>query len=246
VKYPPISIAMPFWNRPTELARSRQAYDTVYPDLDIEFSIADDGSTPPLVQTQDPKVRLISMPPKARAMNPCVPINRAVRNCTRDIIVLTNPEVVHTEPVLHRMIEALEWPNDYVMTGCRNAPYSYRQGLALKKGEGEWIAGPEAPRAPVGGRQPIPPGTTLHFCVMFHRELFERAGGFDEEYRNGSGCEDNDWLWRLWALGDVNFKFVPGETWHYITRHNWHAPKNNAALLKAKWGHLKEFRECVS
>lgn len=236
----PISICMPYWMRARELTRSMLAYDKLYPDLDFEFSICDDGSLDPLVE---PRARITRLVAKGHALNPCVPINRAVRNATRDIIVLTNPEVEHRERVLDKMLDALTGPNDYVMTGCRN--HEERRGLTVV--EGDWIAGPDAPRAPIGGRQPIPAGTHLHFCVMFHRELFERAGGFDEEYRLNPGCDDNDWLWRLHALGDVNFKYVPGVVWHHRTRHRWTGShEKSATLLQQKWGHLEEFRACVS
>ncbi|HEV2178336.1 MAG TPA: glycosyltransferase [Stellaceae bacterium] len=238
---PAISVAMPYWNRPEELARSLASYAKCYPDLDIEFSLCDDGSDRPPGRLPR-NAKLTKLPAKTAALNPCVPINRAVRAATRDVIVLTNPETEHREPVLYAMLEALTGPNDYVMTGARNAPYQYRRGLVLKESPGEWVAGPEAPRAPVGGRKPIAPGSELHFCTMFHRALFERAGGFDEAYRNGAGCEDNDFTWRLYAAG-ANFKYVPGAVWHYVTRHGWKGkPGVNYELLDRKWGHLPEYR----
>ena len=115
-------------------------------------------------------------------------------------------------------------------------------GFRLVAAEGSWIAGPESPRGPVGGRQPIPPGGYLHFCVMFYRELFERVGGFDEAYRTGLGCDDNEWLWKLYTHG-ANFKYVPGTVWHHsCTRCAWIGTlEKNAALLKKQYGHLPEF-----
>ena len=221
---------MAYFNRPEELKRSIEMYSRVYPDLDIEFSVCDDGS---LIAPVLPEgSRLVRLPMKGHALNPCVPINHAVRNATRDVIVLTNPEVDHRQPVLHDMLAALTGPNDYVMTGCRDTR------------AGDWYAGPLAPVAPVGGRQPKPPGTHLHFCVMFHKALFERAGGFDEEYRNVPGCDDNDWLWRLWALKDVNFKYVPGVVWHcHGPRRRWPGtPEQAEIMLRRKWGHLRVFK----
>ncbi len=225
-----ISVCMAYFNRPDELARSLAVYDAVYPDLDIEFSVCDDGS---LMSPRLPEYsRLVTLPMKGYALNPCVPINHAVRNATGDVIVLTNPETEHREPVFYKMLEALTGANDYVMTGCRDTA------------RGDWYAGPEAPRAPIGGRQPIPPGSELHFCTMFRPELFERAGGFDEEYRRVPGCDDNDFLWRLWSLGDVNFKYVPGVVWHHHgPRRRWPGtPEEAAIMLQRKWGHLGEFK----
>lgn len=228
-----ISVCMPYWNRPRDWATSLAAYDKQYPDLDIEFSICDDGSLIPLVE---PRARVICLPVKGHALNPVVPMNIAVRNSTRDVIVLTNPEIEHRERVLDKMLAALTGPNDFVMTGC----FDEKRG---------WVAGPLAPRAPAGGRQPTPPGTWLHFCSMLHRSLFERAGGFDEAYRHVPGCDDNDFLWRLYTLGDVNFKYVEGTVHHnnYHGRVRWTGTlEQAAALLKSKWGHLLEFQACAS
>ena len=131
----PISVCMPYWQRARALERSLAAYSKVYPDMDLEFSVCDDGSAekPPLNRHNKRHV-LTTLPRKLRAMNPCVPINAAVKASTRDIIVLTNPEVEHREPVLQKMLAALEGPNDYVMTGCRNA--NERRGLQTRRRRG--------------------------------------------------------------------------------------------------------------
>lgn len=213
---------MPYWNRQLELNKALAAYAAVYPDLDIEFSICDDGSAQPI---RAPGCIVTTLPRKDHALNPCVPINVAVRASTRDVIVLTNPEMEHREPVLLDMLEQLQGPNDYVTASC----YEEERDL--------WLAGPQTAHGK-NGREPAPAGAHFHFCAMFHRELFDRAGGFDEEYRNGQGCDDADWLWRLQSVGAV-FKHVDKTVFHYRTRHAWTGtPQRNAALLRRKWGHL--------
>ena len=42
---------------------------------------------------------------------------------------------------------------------------------------------------------------------MLSRELFETVGGFSEEYREGQGFDDNDFLWRLHEAG-ASFKIM--------------------------------------
>lgn len=222
---------MPYWNRQQEWDRSKASYAKVYPHLDLEFSLCDDGSTPPL---QDRTARAVYLSMKTVAKNPCVPINHAVYNSTADIIVLTNPETEHRERVLDQMLAALTGPNDYVIAGCRDTTH------------GEWYAG--TGRSMKGAL--APPGIQYHFCVMFYRELFERIGGFDEDYRDGHGYDDNDWAWRLHAAGDVNVKYVPGVVWHcrrLMQRSLWKGPQllRNEALLRKKWGHLKDFGPCA-
>jgi hypothetical protein len=48
-------------------------------------------------------------------------------------------------------------------------------------------------------------GTGLSFFGMMYKDMFFRAGGFDERYREGAGYEDNDFINRMLAAG-VEFK----------------------------------------
>lgn len=216
-----ISICMPYWQRQKELDRSLAAYRRIYGHLDLEISICDDGSPVPVLADGCVVTRL---PAKKIGLNPCVPINAAVRASSGDVIVLTNPEVEHREDVLTGMLSMLEHPDDYVTVACRDV-------------SGMWIAGPEVNYAFANGRMPVPEGAHFHFCAMLTRELFERVGGFDEEYRFGRSLEDNDWLWSLDAAG-ARFKLAPGMVWHYRTPHAY-AGSHPANLdrLTRKWGH---------
>ena len=94
---------------------------------------------------------------------------------------------------------------------------------------------------------PIPPGSELHFCCMFYKSLWEKVGGFDEEYRKGLGCEDNAWVWKLYQAG-VNFIRVKEDVYHYRTPHRrWVGTlEKNAQLLRQQYGHLEEFKACES
>lgn len=213
---------MPYYQRQAELNRSLEAYAQVYPHLDLRFFICDDGSDVPV---RADGATISSLPKKEYGLNPCVPINIAVRSSNTDIVVLTNPEIVHTKPVFDQMIAALTDVNDYVMVGCKDT------------GNDRWLAGPLTEYGN-HGRQPVPPGGHFHFCVMFHRALFDRVGGFDEAYRDGVACDDNDWLWTLHAAG-AKFKYVDGVVWHRKTPHMRRGGTgSNVALLKRKWSHL--------
>jgi hypothetical protein len=214
-----ISVCMPYWSRQAELDRSLAAYRRLYGDS-IEVSICDDGSPEPV---NAPGCIVTRLPTKHVGLNPCVPLNAAVRASTREIIVLTNPEIEHREPVFTGMLELLEQPHDYVTVSCRDV-------------SGMWLAGPEVDYSK-NGRLPVPKGSHFHFCAMLTRDLFERVGGFDEGYRNGRACEDNDWLWSLEAAG-ARFKLAPGTVWHHKTPHAYQGThESNRDRLIAKWGH---------
>jgi GT2 family glycosyltransferase len=47
----------------------------------------------------------------------------------------------------------------------------------------------------------LPPGSDYHFMAMMHRSLWKAAGGFDEDYRQGAGYDDPDFVLRLHRAG---------------------------------------------
>lgn len=223
-----ISICMPYYNRYPQLRRSLNSIEDVYlehVDFDDppEIVICDDGSSPPLGLLETYFTVQIIRLPESPPLNPCVPINEAVETASSDIIVLTNPEIEHREPVLLEMMEMLQHEDDYVVARC------YDDELG-------WIADSSVDYSK-SGRLPVPPGAHFHFCAMMHESLFWRAGGFDEDYRFGQACEDNDWLWRLHRVG-ANFKLTHGTVYHHRTGVKWGRP-HNRELFFQKWPDLR-------
>jgi GT2 family glycosyltransferase len=210
-------MCMPYWKRQAELDRSLAAYRRLYGHLDLEISICDDGSPDPVVA---PGCIVTTLPRKATGMNPCVPMNAAVRASSGEVIVLTNPEIEHQADVLTGMQQLLRGPTDYVTAACRDA-------------DGTWLAGPEFDRQKA--QAPMPPESNYHFCAMLHRSLFEAAGGFDDGYRAGRACEDNDFLWRCFEAG-ANFIQAPGQVLHHRTPHQFvGSVKSNMERLRSRW-----------
>lgn len=222
-----ISICLPYFMRQRVMDRSLKAYQKLYGDLDVEISICDDGSPEILKDNVGTSlfVLVARTPTKDYALNPCVPINMAVNQSSGEHIVLTNPEVEHVKPILAQMREAIEHPLDYVIAACRD-------GLT-----GRWNAHSSS-RSQHPKRAPYPAGSDLHFCVMFTRELWEKACGFDSDYRMGQAYDDNDWLWRAERAGA---RFIMRDD--LITRHNvvnrcdWPVGglARNRKLFKERW-----------
>lgn len=216
-----VAVCMPYWRRQRELDRSLLAYRSVYPHRDLEISICDDGSPTPVYA---PGCLVTTLPKKLKGLNPCVPMNAAVRASTAPIVVLTNPEIEHLDDVFTDMLERLVDENTYVTATC------YDVGGMLLAGDGVDYR--------KNGRLPVPPGAHFHFCAMLHRSLFDRVGGFDEIYRDGRSCEDADWLWKLSQYG-ARFVTSPRVVWHYRTPHEYAGTaERNAAILTSRWGHL--------
>ena len=215
-----ISVCMPYFNRQAMLDRSLEAYRRLYDDLEI--CVCDDGSDEPV---SAPGCKVVTLPHKDHALNPCVPINRAIGLATRDVIVLTNPEILHTFPIFDEMAESLRelGPLGYVTAACQAENNQWLAHSSCAEGD--------------AGRGPMPTGGQFHFCAMFTRELWEKTGGFDEDYRDGHCFDDNDWLWRLHKAGA---KFLSRDdlvVQHYHTGCKWPAGgwQRNAHLLTVKW-----------
>jgi hypothetical protein len=219
-----ISVCVPYWQRQAALDKMFKGYTHHYSDLDLEFSVCDDGSPEPAIVPR--ACTLTRLPTKKRALNPCVSFNRAVAASTGEVIVLTTPEIEHREPILYEMLELLQEERDYVAAACRDT-------------RGPWIAGPKTQYGK-RGKLPVPPGAHFHFLTMLHRSLWDRAGGYDEDYRNGQACDDNDWLWRLAAVG-ARFHTTQGHVIHHPSGVRWRLPHNRNLFFK-KW---PEARRCA-
>lgn len=222
------AIAMPYWNASDALDRTVESLRRRYPVASLRpiTVICDDGSDVPL---EGAARRIVGrLPNKKGALNPCVPINLAVTMALRytPIVVLTNPGTVFEEGMLESMRESLTTPMHYVIAACRDAQTKRWLCHSTVNG-GEY------------GRLPMPKGSGFHFLVMFHEQLWNEAGGFDLEYRDGQACEDNDWLWRVENAGG---KFVMRDD---IVVENtrsttaWPAGGlvRNREILERKWGH---------
>lgn len=221
-----ISVCAPYWQRQDALDGMVEMYGRLYPDLDLEIVIADDGSPEPAEVPADSvhPVEVVYLPQKDHALNPCTPMNCAVQWSWCDIIVLTNPETRHEGPVLHELMDLLEHENDYVTARCYGIGYPGAERVPL--------AGPEVDYT-TRGRLPVPEGAHFHFLAALHRTLWCEAGGFDDDYRHVLGCDDNDWLWRLDAAG-ARFKCAEGTVWQERSTTRWGLP-HGLHVFREKW-----------
>jgi ribosomal protein L21E len=177
---------MPYFKRPTALARCLENLALFYPGSEV--SICDDGSgdAHAIAQrfTGEIGVVVTELDRKDHALNPCLPMNVAVESANGEILVLTNPEVWHVDPIIAVLTFGIDEAS-YVAAACFDTTTQ------------RWLC----KRGVRNGQLPVPAGAGFHFCAALRRELWDKAGGFDEEYRDGQACEDTDFLWRLHAAG---------------------------------------------
>lgn len=180
-----MSLILPYWDR-QEAANEALALLEQYAGLDLEVIVVDDGNEVPFIIPQSRlDIRCLRLPRKRTPKSPVTAWNEGVKASTGDIIVLSCVEILHTAPVLEQMKEALlaAGPDGYVLAAAW-CPEEHRWHChsTVKLPRNPW-------------------GTGQSYCSMMRRELYERAGGFGEEYRDGAGYEDNDFVNRLLAAG---------------------------------------------
>ncbi len=232
-----ISIIMPYWNRLELLIRSLDRMAELYPDYDMEVVITDDGSEERCVVGSNYPwpVKVIYFPRKDHALNPCLPINAAVKMSDGYILVLTNPEIYHPTAILGSMLDELvikAGPKGYVIASTWSTDHNrwYAHSSITSKANAAL------------GRLPLPEGSGLHFCTMLYRQFFDEVGGFDKEYREGQGVEDNDFLWSLWEAGAIFRMRDDLMVEHTSTPTVWPSGgiERNSEIYRKKWSHVKE------
>lgn len=181
-----ISLILPYWERQEAADKALRKLDELYGDTDLEVIVVDDGNRVPFRPPPGRlDIRVINLPLKDIAKCPATAWNAGAAAARGDIIVLSCVEILHNEPILEKMAAAVRniGENGYVLAS------------AWCPEDGSWHCHStvKTPRNPWG--------TGIAFCAAMHRELFFKAGGFDEDYREGAGYEDNDWINRLLVAG---------------------------------------------
>lgn len=190
-----ISLILPYWQRQEATDESLCLMAKHYMDLDLEIIVVDDGSPKPYeAPTLLPlDIQVVRLPFKLQAKNPCTPYNAGVMRSRGEYIALSNPENLHRKPILEEMLDSIKTDSDYVMAAAWSAE------------QNRWHCHSSMNRSndnDVG--KYLPKGTQYHFMSMMKRELWDKAGGFDEDYRSGAGYDDPDLVMRLHKAG-ANF-----------------------------------------
>lgn len=219
-----ISLILPYWDRQEAADKAIERLDALYADLDLEVIVVDDGNLVPFVPPPGRlDIRVILLPRKDEPKSPCTAWNRGVEAATGGIIVLSCIEILHEEPVLQQLADAV----------AANGPDAYVLGSAWCPEEGKWHTHSTVPVPE------CPPGFGLSFLGAMHKELYQRIGGFDDAYREGAGYEDRDFIHKLAAASVQpiirdDLKVIHPKTGARI---NWGVGKfqKNEALFRSKW-----------
>lgn len=185
-----ISLILPYWNRQEAADKSLKLLAKTYPDIDLEVVIVDDGNIIPF-KTPDValNIKVVRLPLKTDPKSPCVPWNEGVKAANGDIVILSCIEILHEKPVIQEMVKNLK---ELGQTG-----YVLASAWCPEQEQWHCHSTVKVPQNPIG--------TGLSFCAALYKSFYWEAGGYDEDYRDGAGYEDNDFINRMLR---VNAKFV--------------------------------------
>jgi len=220
-----VSIVIPYFKREELLKKNLENYRRLYPNLQMEFIVVNDGDTPPNVDAT-----VINLPTKEEPLNPCVPINIGVRAAKYDICCITGPEIFHREPILYELADmAYQHSRSWVTAavwGHINRRWHCHTSVNKEKHHVEGIS----------------EHAGFHFMAAFHRSYFLGFGGMDENYRFGRDYDDNDLICTL-DKNDAVFTCLD----HLVCDHRV-TPKlrwkvgSNRHLFKDKWKGIYDFK----
>ena len=181
-----ISLILPYWKRQEAANKALSLIASIYADTGLEVIVVDDGDPDPFVEPHLPiDLKVVRLPCKSVPKSPVTCWNEGVKAASGDVIALSCIEVLHRGLVLTAMEDALEeiGENGYILAAAwcpeQHAWHTHSSVLVPQ----------------------CPPGTGLAFLGVMYRELYDRAGGFDEAYREGAGYEDRDFIHRMHRAG---------------------------------------------
>jgi hypothetical protein len=176
---------------------------------DIEVIITDDGSDKLNLIHDIPSkfnfpIHIIRVDQKDKwYTNPSVPYNMAIKMAKGDIIVLQNPEVMHTDDILYDIVKKINndvyltygvyAANQITTTQLNKLDYSSNDVLRqirgiinpLKISKTDWYN--HSIHRPVG----------FHFLTAITRKNMVNLNGFDERYATGIDYDDSELLHRI-------------------------------------------------
>lgn len=223
-----LTIVMPYWRRANVLLETLKFLDSTYRnELNLQVIVVDDGSHD--VEVNHDWVNLIRLPKKTGPKNPCTPFNIGIDQVKTEFICLTNPETISFDPILVDLLDIAK----------RTSENAYLLPAVFCDGHQQWKQHSKFINC------------GLHWLTVCRTELVKKAGKFDEDYRDGAGWEDNDFVRRLEQVDTLFVNCDHLTAVHQRLKQNnlvWpaHMTFKNQDIYLKKWGNLDRLRSINS
>lgn len=181
-----LSLILPYWDRQKAADKAFELLAKHYSELDLEIIVIDDGNAIPFKKPDVPlNIKVITLPLKHIPKCPATVWNEGVKAASGEIVILSCVEVLHETSVIPALIEELErlGKEGYTLAAAWCPEYdAWHCHSSIKTPRNPW-------------------GTGLSFLGAMYKELYWKAGGFSEEFREGAGYEDNDFINKMLVAG---------------------------------------------
>jgi glycosyltransferase involved in cell wall biosynthesis len=218
-----VTIVIPHFERTKLLELNLRTIDSLYADQNVEVIIVDDCSREsmrPVIPLEFKlTLRLVQIQDK-NGINPCTPFNMGVDHAEGEIIVLTSPEVIHTQSIFEMTPSILEIEYDqyfvvpvFAITDekinhdlLETKEHRQIQKIVLsklKEFEANLGINGYSYANDLGAwySHPVFKDSKLNFLSIISKNSYFNVGGFDPRFRNGTGFDDLDFLRKLQATG---------------------------------------------
>lgn len=208
-----VSIVMAYYNRRNLLIKTLESMSaTQYRDK-LETIIVDDASSnneriEDLESSfSNLNLRIIRIEPSQKWwMNPCIPNNIGLELATGDVIMIQNPECLHTADIITCASYCV--PNEYMVFGCYAIDRDKTTQINKIHGSNfeaildiirptNDIPLDQCPSMNRWYQHSIYSPRGLNFCTAITKQDLEDLGGFDEAYAPGISYDDTEFIRRI-------------------------------------------------
>lgn len=222
-----ISIVMSYHNRRKQLINTLKSINkTKFNKNKLEIIIINDNSSyihnindlPFIFNNLNIKILNIKKEEKTW-LNSCIPYNMGFNFSKYDKIIIQNPECYHNDDILCHVDNNLNDKN-YLTYSCyslNNIESTYNDFNNITRldkmfelaGSSGWY------------NHSIYRPSYYHFCSAITKKNLNKIKGFDEEYKDGIGWDDNELLFRIKLL-NIDIEIVDNHTVY----HQYHKSEN--------------------
>lgn len=200
-KHIKLSVVTSYFNRKRLFKKTLESIQSTKYVNDIEVIVVDDGSVQEerledIVNDYKFPIKLIRVEPEDKNyINPCIPYNRGFKEALGDLVIIQNPECFHVGDVIAHAIENTTDDNylayaTYALTKEDTENLGKREINILSKRSSAGHIDGWYNHSKINPRP-------LHFTSCITKNNLDKLEGFDEEFADGVGFDDDDLLFRI-------------------------------------------------
>lgn len=218
-----ISIVMAYYNRRKQLIKTLESIDnTLYNKNNLEIIIINDNSNIDNNINDIPfffnelNIKILNIKEENKDwINPCITYNIGFNYIKYDKVIIQNPECYHNNDILSYVDNNLG-NSKYLSFGCYSLSYeesNMNNFKNIKLLDKQFSIACSSGWYNHSNYRP----SYYHFCSAISYDNLKKLGGFDEDYKDGIGFDDDEFVYRI-RLMNLDMKIIDD----HIVFHQYH------------------------